>query len=112
MSIQHAESGEIIDIRPLEDRLAQSITKTLVKADNIEIIRMIVPVGKEIMPHKVTCPITIQCLEGCVDFQAYGTWQTLEQGQMLFLEPDVLHALKGVREASLLISIFLPRSVI
>lgn len=111
MAIQHAESGEMIDIRPLESRLAKATTKTLVKSEQLEIIRMIVPGGKEILPHRVACPITVQCLEGCVDFQSYGTWQTLEQGQMLFLERDVLHALKGVQDSSILISIYLGNSI-
>lgn len=105
MAIPHAASGEVIDIRPLGDQLADSVTHTLVKSDRLEVIRLIVPAGKQIPPHKVAGPITVQCLEGRVEFSAHGEWKQLEPGEMLHLAGGEMHAVKGVLDSSVLVTI-------
>ncbi|MGL4462793.1 MAG: cupin domain-containing protein [Planctomycetia bacterium] len=108
MAIPHAASGEVIDIRPLGDQLAGAATRTLVKTDELEVIRLVVPAGKLIPPHKVAGPITVQCLEGGVEFSAHGQWLPLGPGYMLHLAGGELHALKGVVDSSVLLTIQLP----
>ena len=107
MAIHHAQPGDVIDIRPLGNHLAQAVTTTLVKSGQLEIIRIILPAGKEIPPHKVAGSITVQCLEGRVEFHASDRWQTLEPGQMLYLAGNELHAVKGVENSSVLVTILL-----
>ena len=107
MAIHHAESNEIIDIRPLGDRLPQTVTTTLAKTEYLEIIRLVLPAGKRIASHQVTGPITVQCLEGRVEFQAFDKWQTLTPGQLLYLTGGELHAVKSLENSSLLITIHL-----
>ena len=68
MAIPHAKSGEVIDIRPLGSALAQARTTTLVKTKTLEIIRLVIPSGKEIPEHQAHGEITVQCLEGRVAF--------------------------------------------
>ena len=108
MAIPHAASGEVIDIRPLGDRLAGAVTRTLVKSEGLEVIRLVVRAGKEMPPHKVAGPITVQCLEGGIDFSAHGRWQPLGPGQLLHLAAGELHALRGITDASVLVTIQLP----
>ena len=111
MAIHHASSGEVIDIHPRRSQLAESVTSTLVKSEQLEVIRLMLPAGKEIPSHKVARPITVQCLEGRVEFQSYGKWQTLEPGQLLYLEGGQLHAVKGIEDASVLVTIqLLPKN--
>lgn len=105
MAIHHASSGEVIDIRPQGSQLA--VTSTLVKTEQLEVIHLKLPAGKEIPSHKVAGPITVQCLEGRVEFQSHGKWQSLETGQLLYLEGGQLHAIKGIEEASVLVTILL-----
>ena len=76
MANHHASPGEIIDLRPLGDSFAEAATATLVKAENLEVIRLILPAGKEIPSHAVAGPITVQCLEGRVAFRVDGKSQT------------------------------------
>jgi hypothetical protein len=47
MAIPHAKPGEIVDIRPLGSALASAQTKTLVRAEQVEVIRLVVPGGKD-----------------------------------------------------------------
>ncbi len=107
MAIHHAEPGEVFDIRPLGGRLAQAVTTTLAKSDQLEIIQLILPAGKKTPPHKVAGPITVQCLEGRVEFQVFGQWQTLEAGQMLFLTGGEMHSVKSIEDSSVVVTIHL-----
>jgi hypothetical protein len=52
MAISHAKPGEVVDIRPLGLALASAQTKTLLRAEQVEVIHLIVPAGKEIEEHK------------------------------------------------------------
>ena len=109
MAIPHAESGQIVDIRPLGDRLTNSITTTLVKSEHLEVIRLVLPAGKEIPPHKAPDEITVQCLEGVVDFTSGGQTQVLEAGRLMYLRSEELHALKAIEDASVLVTILLQK---
>ncbi|HEX7448155.1 MAG TPA: cupin domain-containing protein [Pirellulales bacterium] len=107
MAIYHALSAEVIDVRPLADRLKETRTHTLIKTDTLEVIRVVLPGGKLLPPHRVDGEITVQCLEGCVMFDADGTEHRLSQGQMLYLAGGATHALRGVEDASVLVTILL-----
>ena len=109
MAIPHATSGQVVDIRPLGDKLKQSVTTTLVKTDKLEVIRLVLPAGKEIPHHQVTGEITVQCLEGVVGFTAHGQTTVLEPGQLLFLSGSEPHAVKGIEDSSVLVTILLEK---
>lgn len=106
MAVPHAKPSEIISL-PLGEALAGSRTTTLVKTERLELIRLVVPAGKEIPTHQAKGPITVQCLEGRVAFTAGGKTQELHAGQMLYLLVGEPHALKGVEDASLLVTLLL-----
>ena len=107
MAITHARPGEVIDIRPLGPTLAQAKTTTLVKTRTLEIIRLVIPSGKDIPEHKAHGEITVQCLEGRVSFTAGNTTQELEAGQLLYLADEESHSLHGIDDASVLVTILL-----
>ncbi|MEQ8847783.1 cupin domain-containing protein [Botrimarina sp.] len=107
MAIPHAPPGQAIDIRPLGPELSAAVTKTLIKTDRLEVIRLVVPTGKTIPPHKVAGAITVQCLEGRVEFTALGETREMHAGQMLYLSGGTEHSVKGIDDASLLVTISL-----
>jgi quercetin dioxygenase-like cupin family protein len=107
MAVPHANSGEVIDIRPLGAALAQARTTTLVKTKTLEIIRLVVPSGKDIPSHQARGEITVQCLEGRVAFNVGNTRRDLEAGQLLYLSSEEPHSLQGIEDASILLTIFL-----
>jgi len=104
-----ARLGDVIDLRPLGSALASAPTKTLVRAGQVEVIRLVVPAGKEIQEHKAKGEIVVQCLEGRVAFTAFGKMQILEAGKLLYLPTGEAHSVKGIEDASLLLTIFLPK---
>ena len=107
MAIAHATPGQVIDIRPLWAAISTSVTTTLVKTDRLEVIRLVLPAGKEIPPHKVPGEITVQCLEGRVAFTSLGATQELRAGQMCYLAGGTEHAVKGLEDASVLVTMLL-----
>jgi quercetin dioxygenase-like cupin family protein len=109
MAIPHAKPGKIVDVRPLGSALASAQTQTLVRADQVDVIRLVVPAGKEIEEHKAKGEIVVHCLEGRVAFTVFGKTLDLEAGQLLYLPTGEPHTLKGIENASLLLTILLPK---
>ena len=110
MAIPHAKPGEVVDVRPLGPALGSTPTTTLVRAKDVEVIRLVVPAGKEIEEHKAKGEIVVHCLEGRVAFAAFGKTQTLEAGKLLYLPMGELHSVKGIENASLLLTIVLQKT--
>ena len=77
---------------------------------HIEVIRLILPAGKEIPTHKAPNEITVQCLEGRVAFTATGKTQELTAGQLLYLPAGEPHAVKGIEDSSLLLTLLLAKN--
>lgn len=107
MAIPHAKPGEVMNLGPLREAQARTVTRTLVKTETLEVIQLVVLTGKEIPPHQVVGEITVQCLEGRVAFTAGGVVRELAAGQMLYLAGNEPHSLRGIEDASVLVTILL-----
>jgi quercetin dioxygenase-like cupin family protein len=110
VAIKHATSGELIDIRPLGDKLRQTTSITLVREDHFELLRLVLPAGQETPVHKAAGAITIQCLEGAVELQAHGHTQILRAGSMVYLSDAEPHAVKALEDSSVLLAMLLRRA--
>jgi quercetin dioxygenase-like cupin family protein len=108
MAIHHAASGELIDIRPLGDALKTEQTKALYKSQQLEVFRIVLLAGKSMPEHRVDGELTMQCLEGSIEFSVAGAAQLLRQGGLICLAGGVPHALKAVEDASVLVTLMLP----
>ncbi|TWT74335.1 cupin domain-containing protein [Allorhodopirellula solitaria] len=110
MATPHAQAGEIIDVRPLGDKLQESKTQALLKTDNIEALRLVLPAGKKIAEHKAPGEITVQCLEGAIQFTSPSGTQTMLAGDLLFLHAAELHAVEAIEDSSVLVTILLHKT--
>jgi quercetin dioxygenase-like cupin family protein len=109
MAIPHAKPSEVVDVRPLGATLSAANTWTIVKTDTLEVIRIVLPAGKDLPPHKVPGEITVHCLEGRVEFRVGELSRELTAGQFLYLEGSTEHALHARENSSLLVTILLQR---
>lgn len=107
MALSHAASGDIINVRPLGSELAAAVSTALFKTDTLEVMRLVLPVGKKLLNHRVPGPITLQCLEGTVEVQALQQTRILRAGEMLYLTGGEPHALCATQDASLLLTVLL-----
>jgi quercetin dioxygenase-like cupin family protein len=110
MAIPHAASGELIDVRPLGENLRRTTSTTLVRAEHVEVFRMVLAAGKAAPDHKASGAITIQCLEGAVELDVGGRTQILRAGSMVYLSDGEPHAVRAVEDSSLLVTILLRRA--
>ena len=107
MAIHHAKSGEVIDVRPLREALTKTITHTIVKTDHLEVIRIVLLAGNKLPTHQVPGEITVQCVEGRVEFTIGQVARELTAGAMLYVEGGSEHSLLASEDSSLLVTILL-----
>lgn len=111
MSIPHAASGDLVDVRPLAERLRESVSVAIVRDDRIEVMRLVLPADKRLPEHLAHGPITIQCIEGSVELTAHDATRTLQAGDLVYLAARVPHAVRAVTDASLLVTMVLRHGV-
>ncbi|PWG01744.1 cupin domain-containing protein [Sphingosinicella humi] len=104
MALKHANPGEVVDLRPLGSGLKDAKTSALVKSDRFEAVRLIVPAGTTIPPHKVEGFLTLHCLEGRVVL-GIGKDIELQAGDWIYLERGAAHSVRGLEDSSLLLTI-------
>lgn len=107
MAIPHAGPGEVIDLTPLAEQIASTKTHTLFKTSALEAIRLVLPAGKQIAEHKAPGEITVQCLEGRVDFTSGGATHELTAGKLLYLRAAEPHALHALEDSTILVTLSL-----
>ena len=107
MAIKHALPGQGIDVQPLGSALSTERTAALFKANDLEVMRLVLAAGRSLPPHKVPGEITIQCIEGALDVEAEGQSHLLRAGQLLYLAGNVLHGVTALENASALVTVAL-----
>ena len=107
MALPHAQSGQIVSVRPLGDQLATATSSAILKAGQLEVIRVVLPAGKTMKEHQTPGEATVQCIEGVVEFASDQGVQQLHPGDFVHLAPRALHSLKAVEPASLLVTMCL-----
>ena len=96
MALPHAHPVQPIDVKPLGAALPGARSRALFKTDELEVMHLVLHAGKALPPHKVPGEITVQCIEGIVEFTADGHVSLLQAGQLLYLPGGVVHSLVGV----------------
>lgn len=107
MAQPHAASGQVVSVRPLGEQLRDARTTALLKADQLEIVRIVLPAGKALREHSAPGEITVQCLEGEVEFSTPEATHLLRPGDFIHLRRGHPHALAARSDASLLVTICL-----
>jgi quercetin dioxygenase-like cupin family protein len=105
MSLPHAHSGDVISVRPFGNRIKQAISSALVSNDRVEVMRLVMEAGKIIPPHELPGEVTIQCLEGVVELDTSDKTQTLEEGDMVYLEGGEARSLRALMDSSVLMTL-------
>ena len=107
MALTHLESGDIANLSPHGGDAVSTQSVALFKSVQLEVMRLMLPAGRVMPMHQVPGEITVQCLEGALDFETPAGVQRLQAGQLLFLRGGVPHALSAVEDASVLVTIVL-----
>jgi quercetin dioxygenase-like cupin family protein len=103
-----AHVGSPQDLRAGRGEFKQLKLENVLKTKAVEVVRLIVPQGKEIPPHRAPGELLVQCLQGRVAFTAMGKTCELTPGQLLHLPADRHHALRSLENSTLLLIILQP----
>jgi len=107
MSVTHAQPGEAIGVLPAAGDPHAAQTVTLIKTASLEVIRLVVPAGKQLAPHRAPGEITLQCISGSATLQAGDKSCNLSPGMLTFLAGGQEHALRAKEDSILLLTILL-----
>jgi quercetin dioxygenase-like cupin family protein len=103
----HLESPR--DLRAARAEFSQLKAENIMRTKNAEVVRLIVPKGKEIPPHRAPGELLVQCIEGRVAFTAMGETCELTPGRLLHLPAERHHALRSLENSTLLLVILQPQ---
>jgi quercetin dioxygenase-like cupin family protein len=105
MAQLHSHSDTVVSVRPLGAALADAKTTAILKAPQLELVRIVLHAGKELKEHKAPGEITVQCLEGSLEFRTPQATHLLSAGDLIHLRAGELHALKALKDTSALLTI-------
>ena len=95
MALPHAQSAQLVSLRPLGALLADTQSYAIIKAAQLEVIRVVLRAGERLRQHDTPGEITVQCLEGEVQFEVGGATHVLRAGDLLHLQARAPHALRA-----------------
>jgi quercetin dioxygenase-like cupin family protein len=104
-------ADEMARVRRELETASGRIARTLVKNGPLSVTLVGVKPGGELKEHTARGPITIQVIEGSVEFESRGTPQPLTMGMLLSLDGGVPHSVTSERGAIFLLTVTaMPRS--
>ncbi len=107
MAKHHAAAGEVMKISPISESGIK--TSALVKADSFEAIHLVLRAGEHIPDHKIGGSISLYCIEGDATIDTPDGERLLCGGDWLYLGPGTPHAVRGITDASLILTVFFDR---
>jgi quercetin dioxygenase-like cupin family protein len=107
MAQTHAASGEVIKLQALGALISAHRTSALIKARQLELVRVVLRAGQSLREHSAPGEITVLCLEGTIEFTTPIVRHRLQAGDLIHLGPGEPHALLGLTDATALVTICL-----
>jgi quercetin dioxygenase-like cupin family protein len=80
-------------------------TVTLLKTDSLRVIFRSFSEGASLPTHKASGPITVQVLDGHIEFTAGVQTTPVRKGEVLALESGVPHSVKALSNSAILITV-------
>jgi quercetin dioxygenase-like cupin family protein len=84
------------------------VSRTLLRTENSRVVLFGFAEGQELTEHTSTQHATIQILSGECDFSLAGTPHALKAGDLLYMPPNLPHAVKATTQFSMLLTLSKP----
>ncbi|HEU6447370.1 MAG TPA: cupin domain-containing protein [Verrucomicrobiae bacterium] len=85
------------------------VSRTLLRAENSRVVLFGFAEGQELTEHTSTQYALIQILSGECEFSLGGKPHFLKSGDLLYMPPNLPHAVKAVKQFSMLLTLFKPQ---
>lgn len=109
MAQPHAVSGQVVHLSPLAGELPNALTTAIIKAEQLELVRIVLPKGKSMPEHRVQGEITVLCLEGRIALGTSAGTRMLGPSELIHLSGGEPHTLTAEQDATALLTICLAR---
>ena len=107
MAQPHSRSGQVVPLPPLADAPTPARTTAILKAEQLEVIQLVLAAGKTLPEHQVPGEITLLGLSGTLMLRTPQGEQALGPGDFIHLRRGEPHALTARDDASALLTICL-----
>jgi quercetin dioxygenase-like cupin family protein len=108
MHLDHARSGDLLDIDPGAARNGLTGSVALIRDERLEVMRWVLPAGRSVPEHMAYGPVTIQCVEGATALRLPGeAVRLMRPGSLVYLAPGERHALEALADSVLLVTMVL-----
>jgi quercetin dioxygenase-like cupin family protein len=77
----------------------------ILKADQLEVVHIVLGAGKQLREHSTPGEITVQCIEGRIAFATQEDGHVLETGDLIHLRREEPHALEAIVDSSALLTL-------
>lgn len=84
---------------------------TIFKSETMTIVLVGLRENAELKPHKANGVISVQVLEGEIEFTAKQQSTRIKKGQMIALQEDITHSVKGLTESFFLLTLVMNNQV-
>ena len=102
-------NGKVVSLAG-ETRFAPNgiVSRTLLRTENSRVVLFGFAEGQDLTEHTSTQHATIQILSGQCDFSLAGKPHALKAGDLLYLPPNLPHAVKATTQFSMLLTFSKP----
>lgn len=107
MALPHAQHLDVINVGPLGDKLAGSVSTSLIKTERIQLLHLVLAAHQDQPQHHVDEECTIHCLEGDVEVVTGGGVRRLGPGNLVVLPARQRHALRARTDCAVLLTLVL-----
>jgi quercetin dioxygenase-like cupin family protein len=97
---------EVLSIRPQDRGLAADQAETLLKTPDVHIHRLVVRSGDQHAKHQAAGVVLLHCLAGRIALTVGDEVHEVAAGEMAYIPPCALHALRGLEDSSVLLEAF------
>jgi quercetin dioxygenase-like cupin family protein len=107
MAQPHARSGQVVPLHPLALASLAQRTTAILKAEQLEVVQIVLAAGKTMPEHHVPGEITLLCLVGKIVLRTPSAELQLGPGDFVHLSRGEPHALTALEDARVLLTICL-----
>ena len=109
-----AQGGQVaVDIRAEIARLKSEPAwagndrhgSSLVRGDGINVALMMLKAGAKLQEHHTRAPITVQVIEGKINFVAKGRAQVATAGTLIALDRAIEHSVEALEESAIVLTV-------
>ena len=107
MAQRRVRSGEVVSLAPLGAGLARARTGALLKARELEVIRLVVRAGEQLPEHSAPGEMTLLGIEGRLALTVPEGTIEIGPADFVHLAASVPHAVRCIESASALLTLAL-----